>query len=285
MMITDRDGQGTATLADVQNQADARGVAIDRVGVRDLRYPIVVLDRANGHQHTVAQISLSVALPHHFKGTHMSRFLEVLNDHRGEMTIRSLPSLLTDLQGKLEAESAQIDVAFPYFVEKSAPVTNATGIMDYDCRFLGTLTHTHLDFVVTVRVPVTSLCPCSKEISDYGAHNQRGHIDISVRTEIDDNGRPEVVWIEEIVQWAESCASAPVYPVLKRPDERHVTMQAFDHPAFVEDIVRDTALRLAAEERISWFRVEVINQESIHNHNAFAEVEWTRPDSLLPSDE
>lgn len=263
-------------LADVQNRQDLRGIAIDRVGVRDLRYPIIVMDRAQGQQHTVAQISLSVSLPHHFKGTHMSRFLEVMNEHRGEVTVASLPALLRDLRERLVAEAAQIKVQFPYFMERAAPVTAATGMMDYDCRFVGTLGEAELDFVLGVRIPVTSLCPCSKEISDYGAHNQRGHIDISLRTEPDASGHPQVVWIEEVVDLADSCASSPVYPLLKRPDERHVTMQAFDNPAFVEDIVRDVAVRLRQDPRINWFKVDVINQESIHNHNAFAEVEWIR---------
>jgi GTP cyclohydrolase IB len=267
----------TLPLADVQNQADTRGIAIDKVGVTNLRYPITVLDRARGTQETVASISLSVALPHHFKGTHMSRFLEVLNEHRGEVTVRSIPALLQDLQARLDAESAQIDVQFPYFMERPAPVTKATGLMDYDCRFSASVDGTDVDFVLGVRVPVTSLCPCSKEISDYGAHNQRGLINVSVRT-IPDAGRPDaLVWIEEIVEVAEASASSPVYPILKRPDERHVTMRAFDNPVFVEDIVRDVASRLKQDIRINWFKIQVTNQESIHNHDAFAEVEWNRP--------
>lgn len=274
--------QQAAILADVQNQSDTRGIDIDRVGVQDLRYPIVVMDRQRGTQSTVAQLSLSVALPHHFKGTHMSRFLEVLNDHRGEVTVRSIPGLLSDLRRRLDADAAQIDVAFPYFMESAAPVTGSLGLMDYDCRFKAELTASGVDFVLGVRVPVTSLCPCSKEISDRGAHNQRGYIDVSLRTGTSSDGTPAVVWIEEVVELANACASSPVYPVLKRPDERHVTMQAFDNPRFVEDIVRDVALRLRRDDRIMWFRVKVVNQESIHNHNAVAEVEWTRPTLLDP---
>jgi GTP cyclohydrolase I len=264
-------------LVDVQNLPDTRGIEIDRVGVKDLRYPIVVMDRAKGRQPTVGKISLSVALPHHFKGTHMSRFLEVLNEHRGEVTARTLPSLLTDLAQRLNAERAQIEVAFPYFLECPAPVTGAVGLMDYDCRFSGTVHDSELDFVLGVTVPVTSLCPCSKEISDYGAHNQRGSIAISIRSARDSEGLPQIVWIEEIVDLANACASSPVYPLLKRPDERHVTMLAFDNPAFVEDIVRDVAVRLREDRRIEWFQVRVVNEESIHNHNAFAEIEWVRP--------
>lgn len=271
----------TTTLADVQNRADTRGIPIDKVGVTNLRYPISVLDRARGTQETVASISLSVALPHHFKGTHMSRFLEVLNEHRGEVTVRSIPALLQDLQTRLQAESAQIDVQFPYFMERPAPVTGATGLMDYDCRFSATVDRTDVDFVLGVRIPVTSLCPCSKEISDYGAHNQRGLIDVNVRTVHDEVANADLVWIEDIVEIAETCASSPVYPLLKRPDERHVTMRAFDNPAFVEDIVRDVATRLQQDDRIRWFNVQVTNQESIHNHDAFAEVEWTRPSSRV----
>jgi GTP cyclohydrolase IB len=267
----------TLALADVQNEKDSRGIPIDRVGVRDLRYPIIVMDRTQGQQHTIAEISLSVSLPHHFKGTHMSRFLEVLNHHRGEVTVRSLPSLLRDLQHRLDADAAHIEVRFPYFVEQASPVTGAKGMMDYQCRFLATLQGDDLDFILGVTIPVTSLCPCSKEISDYGAHNQRGHIAVNLRTIKTAYGIPEIVWIEEIIDLANACASAPVFPLLKRADERHVTMQAFENPAFVEDIVRDAALSLKEDPRVSWFTVQVINQESIHNHNAFAAVEWQRP--------
>lgn len=263
-------------LEDVQNQHDGRGIPINKVGVSDLRYPILVLDRQQKWQHTVAQVSLSVALPHHFKGTHMSRFVEVLNKHRGEITMRTLPLILHELRERLDAEQAHIDVEFPYFVERVAPVSGASALMDYHCAFTGESDGETDDFVLSVEVPVTSLCPCSKEISDYGAHNQRGYVTVEVRSTRASTGEPGLIWIEEIIEVAEAAASAPVYPLLKRADERHVTMQAFDKPAFVEDIVRDVAMQLREDPRVAWFRVHVVNQESIHNHSAFAEVEWTR---------
>lgn len=263
-------------MVDVQSRRDDRRVPIDQVGVRDLRYPIVVLDRAQGQQTTVARLAMSVALPHHFKGTHMSRFIEVLNDHRGEVTMRTVPALLHDLKARLDAESARVEVRFPYFVEKAAPVSGAQALMDYECSFIGESTAAGDDFVLGVTVPVTSLCPCSKEISDYSAHNQRGYVTIELRACRDEAGMPEIVWIEELVAVAEESASAPVYPLLKRSDERHVTMQAYDHPVFVEDIVRNVAVRLQSDPRVAWFEVSAVNQESIHNHSAFARVEWRR---------
>lgn len=271
-------GAQTVPIEDVQGRADSRGIALDRVGVTDLRYPIVVLDRAQERQQTVATLTMSVNLPHHFKGTHMSRFLEVLNDHRGEITMRTIPMILQELKDRLDAESARIEVHFPYFVERSAPVSGARGLMDYECSFVGEVNGSRGDFVLGVRVPVTSLCPCSKAISDFdpetgmgkGAHNQRGHVTVQVRSQGSD-----LIWIEELIDVAEECASAPVYPLLKRADERHVTIQAYDNPVFVEDMVRNVASRLQSDSRLAWFRVEAVNQESIHNHAAFAAVEWT----------
>ncbi len=264
-------------MEDVQNRRDERQVAIDRVGVCDLRYPITVLDRQNQTQQTVARLSLSVGLLHHFKGTHMSRFLEVLNQYRGEVTLRTLPTMLRDLQERLEAESAQIEVDFPYFLERAAPVSGARSLMGYECSFQAETRGGEEDFVLTVQVPVTSLCPCSKAISDYGAHNQRGFVRIAVRGARSPGGGLAFIWIEELIELAEASASSPVYPLLKRADERHVTMQAYDNPAFVEDIVRDVAVRLRQDERVAWFRVRAVNHESIHDHNAFALVEGCRP--------
>jgi GTP cyclohydrolase IB len=244
--------------------------------VSDLRYPIVVLDREQGRQETVAHLSLSVSLPHHFKGTHMSRFIEVLNEHRGEVTMRTLPGILRELKQRLDAETAHVEVRFPYFLERSAPATGAKGLMDYECGFAGTSNGETDDFVLSVRVPVTSLCPCSKAISDYGAHNQRGYVTIDVRSVVIKAGQPAIIWIEELVAIAELSASAPVYPLLKRPDERHVTMQAYDNPVFVEDLVRNVAATLQHDDRVAWFRVHALNLESIHNHSAFAEIQWQR---------
>ncbi|MEM9461541.1 MAG: GTP cyclohydrolase FolE2 [Myxococcota bacterium] len=264
-------------MQDVQGSRDHRQIALDRVGVSGVRHPIVVLDRAREKQHTIGTLTMAVDLPHHFKGTHMSRFIEVLNEHHGEVTMRTLPTILRALRQRLEAESAHLTVAFPYFLSKPAPVSGATALMDYECSFIGTSTPDTDDFILEVKVPVTSLCPCSKAISDYGAHNQRGHITIQVRSTTDDSDVPRLVWIEELVALAEASASAPVYPLLKRADERHVTMQAYDNPVFVEDMVRNVAARLQDEPRVAWFCVHAVNHESIHNHGAFASLEWTRP--------
>ena len=263
-------------MEDVQGRRDEREVALDRVGVSGLRYPIVVLDRDHQKQHTVAVLKMSVNLPHEFKGTHMSRFIEVLNEHRGEITMRTVPVVLRDLRKKLDAESAHINLVFPYFLERRAPVSGASALMDYECSFDAAVNGGTDKFVFGVRVPVTSLCPCSKAISDYGAHNQRGYITIDVQTIRDPENNFALVWFEELIDIAEQSASAPVYPLLKRADERHVTMQAFDNPVFVEDMVRNVALALRNDSRIAWFRIDALNQESIHNHSAFASVEWDR---------
>jgi GTP cyclohydrolase I len=265
-------------MEDVQGRRDEREVALDRVGVSGLRYPIVVLDRDHQKQHTVAILKMSVNLPHEFKGTHMSRFIEVLNEHRGEITMRTVPAVLRDLRKKLDAESAHIHLVFPYFLERRAPVSGASALMDYECSFDAAVNGGTDKFVFGVRVPVTSLCPCSKAISDYGAHNQRGYITIDVQTIRDPENNFALIWFEELIDIAEKSASAPVYPLLKRADERHVTMQAFDNPVFVEDMVRNVALILRNDSRVAWFRINALNQESIHNHSAFASVEWTRPE-------
>jgi GTP cyclohydrolase I len=270
-------------MEDVQGRLDGRQIPIDQVGICDVQFPIFVLDPSRRQQNTVARISMSVALPHHFRGTHMSRFIEVLNEHKGEMTMRTLPSLLQKLRQRLEAVSARMEVAFPYFVERVAPASGKRALMDYDCSFTGESQGTDDDFVLRVGVPVTTLCPCSKEISDYGAHNQRGLIEVSVRTaKIGDTNERALIWIEELVQIAEESASAPVYPLLKRVDERHLTMQAYDNPVFVEDIVRSVSVRLQPDLRVSWFKVHAINHESIHNHSAFACLEWQRSDAGIP---
>jgi GTP cyclohydrolase IB len=258
-------------MKDVQNSPDLRGIDINQVGVCDLTYPISVVDRANERQQCAATISLSVSLSHYFKGTHMSRFLEVLAAH-DEVTVRSVPSILHSLKKRLDAESAQMEIAFTYFLQRRAPVSGLSAPMDYRCTFIGESNGTSNDFLLRVRVPVGTLCPCSKEISDYGAHNQRGYVTITVRTRTLHDGSWDSLWIEELIEIAEKSASAPIYPLLKRTDERHVTMQAYDNPVFVEDVVRNAATQLNADPRIVWFSVETINHESIHNHSAFAVV-------------
>jgi GTP cyclohydrolase IB len=259
-------------MKDTQSEPDQRGVAIDSVGVSGLRWPSVVWDQKREKPPTVATLKLAVALPEHFKGTHMSRFIEVLNEYRGEVTFRTLPQLVADLRNRLSAPSADVEVRFPYFIEKLAPVSQAPGLMDFDCWFRATGSETSRSFTMGVKVPVTSLCPCSKSISDYGAHNQRGDI----RPTSESDGTVTLIWLEELIAIAEKTASCPVYPLLKRQDERHVTMQAYDNPALVEDMVRDYAVALRNDSRVEWFKVNVENHESIHNHAAFAEVEWRR---------
>ncbi len=256
-------------LKDVQSQPDLRRIDIDKVGVKDIRYPIVVLDKKNRYQHTVASVNLYVDLPHHFKGTHMSRFIEILNEHRGEITIKSFPDILSRMKKRFNASTAHLEVEFPYFIEKKAPVSRARGLMEYRCRFSGAL-RDRLDFVLEVRVPVLTLCPCSKEISQYGAHNQRGLVTVAVRFR-------EFVWIEDIVDVVEASASSPVYSLLKRRDEKYVTERAYENPMFVEDVVRETALNLKRLEEITWARIEAENMESIHNHSAYAclEMDYT----------
>jgi GTP cyclohydrolase I len=261
-------------LEDVQGRPDDRDVAIDEVGVTGIRYPITVWDRGVAKQDTIAQIDMAVALPAHLKGTHLSRFIELLGDDVGEVTQRTLPCLLETLRQRLSAPRARMSVAFPYFLPRSAPVTGATALMDYACRFEAASDSERTSFQLSVRVPVTSVCPCSKAISDYGAHNQRGFVTISVNPVRDSLGEFELVWFEELIELAESSASSPVYPLLKRPDERYVTMAAYDRPMFVEDMVREVAGVLKNDARMERFSVEAVNDESIHNHGAYARLTW-----------
>lgn len=257
-------------MVDVQSNHDDRNIPIDQVGVSDLRYPIIVLDQKNDKQQTVANISMSVNLPHHFKGTHMSRFIEILNKHRGEITIRTLPDILHDLKKHLKAESARVELSFPYFLERKAPISKAKSLMEYECSFVGESNGREDDFVFGVKVPVTSLCPCSKAMSEMSAHNQRGYVTIDIRTRRSKEGQLQFMWIEELIDIAEKSASAPVYSLLKRADEKYVTDQAYNNPVFVEDIVRNVTSQLKKDSRVLWMRVKAVNHESIHNHSAFA---------------
>lgn len=254
-------------MRDIQQSPDTRNIPIDKVGVKDISYPVVVMDKHNRFQHTVAKINLYVDLPHHFKGTHMSRFIEVLNSYRDEMALDKLEPMLQEMKKKLGAKNAHLEMEFPYFIEKRAPVSKAKGLMEYHCSFHATLSD-RFDFVLGVIVPVTSLCPCSREISAYGAHNQRSLIAVRVRYR-------DFIWIEDLVEVVEMCGSSPVYSMLKRPDEKFVTEQAYDNPKFVEDIVREVTAKFTAMNKISWFSVEVENFESIHKHSAYAYIERT----------
>ena len=262
-------------LVDIQKSEDSRKVALDQVGVCDLKYPITVLDRLGGRHQTIATVSLSVSLPAKIKGTHMSRFIEVLNQHRGEITMTAIPAILANLKQRLEADAAQVTMSFPYFVERAAPVSGLKGYIDCDATFVGESGPDGETFTIRAKVPVASLCPCSKAISDYGAHNQRGVVDMKVRLAQVDGKLPKL-WIEDLFETAEGSASAPLYPLLKRSDERYVTMQAYDNPAFVEDIARSVSVKLKADDRIASFEVVVTNYESIHAHNAFAVSRFTR---------
>lgn len=257
--------KGVSAMPDVQSTSDERQVAIDRVGVKDVTYPIRLRTPDGGEQTTVASVNMYVALPHYQKGTHMSRFLEVLNEHTSEpITPDRIPEVTRAICQRLNAETAHFEAAFTYFIRKLAPVSRMPGLMDYrvtfECSANGTT-----DFVMGVSAPATSLCPCSKEISAYGAHNQRCRIEAKVRF----TGN---MWIEELVQLLEHAASCPVFAVLKRPDEKYVTEAAFDNPKFVEDIVRDLAVALEANDKITWFSINSENFESIHSHNAYAQI-------------
>ena len=254
-------------MIDVQNQADHRNISIDKVGVKDIRYPVTVMDRNNGVQHTVASINMYVNVPREFKGTHMSRFIEILNEFHGHLDIREFSSVLEALQEHLQSESAHMEINFPYFIRKLSPVTESAGLMEYRCRIAGTLDREKgYDLVVEVNVPITTVCPCSKEISDHGAHNQRGTVRIAVRFQ-------RFIWIEDLIDLVERAASCDVYSVLKRPDEKYVTEYAFENPKFVEDVVRDIACELEQDPNVCWFLVDVENFESIHNHSAYAFIE------------
>jgi GTP cyclohydrolase I len=253
----------TCQIADVQASADTRRIAIDKVGIKDIRHPVRVADRSQGEQHTIAQFNMYVELPHNFKGTHMSRFVEILNNHEPEISVESFKDMLSEMGDRLEAERGHIEMSFPYFVNKQAPVSGVQSLMDYQVSFVGEINKGERTTLLKVVVPVTSLCPCSKQISDYGAHNQRSHVTVTVRT-------TAFVWIEEIIDLVENQASCELYGLLKRPDEKYVTERAYDNPKFVEDMVRDVAAKLNEDDRIEAFVVESENFESIHNHSAYA---------------
>ncbi len=256
----------TPNIPDVQNSADTRQIAINKVGIKSIRHPIRVQDKSAGIQHTIAMFNMYVGLPHNFKGTHMSRFVEILNSHEREISVENFPAMLREMVVKLEAETGHIEMNFPYFINKTAPVSGVQSLMDYDVTFIGDIRGGDIVTSTRVVVPVTSLCPCSKKISERGAHNQRSHVTITARTN-------DFVWIEELVQLVEAEASCELFGLLKRPDEKYVTERAYDNPQFVADMVRDVAARLNSEERIDAYVVESENFESIHNHSAYALIE------------
>lgn len=253
-------------MIDIQNQRDHRNIPIDKVGIKNLRYPITVLDRKSKFQHTVATINMYVDLPEKYKGTHMSRFVEMLHLFHPEVSLKNISELLAHMKEYLNAASAHIEISFPYFIEKLAPVSKSPGLMDYTCRFIGSVNpQNKTDLVCEVMVPVSSVCPCSKEISEYGAHNQRGEVRLSTRFK-------KFIWIEDMIELVESAASCEVYSILKRVDEKCVTEKGYQNPRFVEDIVRDIAYKLKRDDNITWFSVSAENFESIHNHSAYASI-------------
>jgi GTP cyclohydrolase I len=253
-------------VVDIQSQKDDRNIDIQKVGVKGIKYPIIVLDKLNETQHVNATVSMYVDLPHHFKGTHMSRFIEILNDYRGQINIKTFEQILEEMRVKLDAESAHLEIEFPYFIEKEAPVSGAKSLMEYQCGFFGTSNGKKIDFLVGITVPVTTVCPCSKEISSMGAHNQRSIVKLKLKFK-------KFFWIEDIIKLVEDSASSEVYSLLKRPDEKYVTEKAFGKPMFVEDVVRSVAEKLNAIDNIISYRVEAENIESIHNHSAYAYIE------------
>jgi GTP cyclohydrolase I len=254
------------TIVDVQGSADTRRIAIDKVGIKDIRHPVRVKDRTEGEQHTIARFNMYVNLPHNFKGTHMSRFVEILNRHEREIGVETFKVMLSEMTERLEAEAGHIEMSFPYFVNKTAPVSGVQSLLDYEVSFIGEIRKGKPRMQIKVVVPVTSLCPCSKKISDRGAHNQRSHVTVTATTR-------GFIWIEELIELVENLASSELYGLLKRPDEKYVTERAYDNPKFVEDMVRDTAAALNADDRIIAYVVESENFESIHNHSAYALIE------------
>ncbi len=259
--------EAPAAIPDVQNLADSRQLAINKVGIKSIRHPIKVQDKNGEIQHTIAVFNMYVGLPHNFKGTHMSRFVEILNSREREISVESFEPMLREMVEKLEAETGHIEMTFPYFINKAAPVSGVQSLMDYEVTFTGEIKAGGVyEFAMKVVVPVTSLCPCSKKISAYGAHNQRSHVTVTTLTN-------DHFWIEELVQLVEGQASCELFGLLKRPDEKYVTERAYDNPKFVEDMVRDVAGSLNREARVDAYVVESENFESIHNHSAYALIE------------
>jgi GTP cyclohydrolase IB len=257
---------GAAKLHDKQSERDHRELRIDKVGVRGLSFPIQIRDKAHTLQNTIATIGMFVDLPKEFKGTHMSRFIEVLNAHGNVVHVENIEEILLAMQKKLHAVSSHLEMEFPFFLEKRAPVSGRSSLMNYTARFDASARGKEIDFVLTVKAKVTTLCPCSKAISAYGAHNQRGEVTVQIRS-------TETVWIEDLIAIVESSASSELYALLKREDEKAVTERAYENPVFVEDLVRNVALKLNAHPDIGWYKVEAENYESIHNHNAYACIE------------
>jgi GTP cyclohydrolase I len=259
-------GPKVELMHDKQSERDHRQLRIDKVGVRGLRFPIQIRDKEHTLQNTIATIGMFVDLPHEFKGTHMSRFIEVLNAHGSVVHVENITDILYAMQARLKSATAHLEMEFPFFLTKKAPVTGMESVMDYTARFDATAIGKEIDFVLTVIVGVTTLCPCSKAISRYGAHNQRGNVTVQIRSR-------KAIWIEDLIALVESSASSELFSLLKRRDEKAVTERAYENPVFVEDLVRNVALKLNAHSDVTWYKVEAENFESIHSHNAYASIE------------
>lgn len=253
-------------LPDTQSQIDIREIPINKVGVKNLKYPIVLKDKEKETQHTIATIAMTVDLPMHFKGTHMSRFVEILQNKQRKIHVDSIYNILEDMQKKLHATIAHIEMEFTYFREKKAPVSKKSSLIDYRVKFHALMNKDKKDFIMTVITPVTTLCPCSKNLAKFGAHNQRGEVTVSLRF-------TDMVWIEDVIAVVEKSASSELFTLLKREDEKFVTEKAYENPVFVEDLVRNVVLELKKLKNVIWFSVEAENFESIHNHNAYAMIE------------
>ena len=256
----------SAPMHDKQSERDHRELRIDKVGVRGLRFPIQIRDKAHSVQNTIATIGMFVDLPKEFKGTHMSRFVEVLNAHGSVIHVENITDILQAMRQKLHAATAHLEMEFPFFMSKKSPVSRLESLMDYVARFDASACGTEMNFVLTVKANVTTLCPCSKAISKHGAHNQRGLVTVALRSS-------SIVWIEDVIAMVEGSASSELYALLKRADEKAVTERAYENPVFVEDLVRNVVLRLNAHPLVTWYKVEAENFESIHNHNAYACIE------------
>ncbi|MDA7915786.1 GTP cyclohydrolase FolE2 [Verrucomicrobia bacterium] len=250
-------------LEDTQAQADQRGVHIDKVGVRGMRFPIQIIRGDNTNLGTVATIGLFVDLPKEVRGTHMSRFVEIMKDQTNDFSAETVATILKQLQEKLQAHTAHLEIDFPYFITKKAPISGIESPMDYKVRFRASAIGDEIDIITSVVAQVTTLCPCSKAISAHGAHNQRGEVTLQTKSS-------SAVTLEELIRVMEKSASAELYALLKRPDEKAVTEQAYENPVFVEDLVRNVAVRLREIPQITWYQVEAENYESIHSHNAYA---------------
>ncbi|MBO4509131.1 MAG: GTP cyclohydrolase I FolE2 [Spirochaetaceae bacterium] len=283
-------------MRDIQNEFDSRKTPLQKVGVKGVRYPVTVLDKNERFQQTTAVADLYVNLPHNFKGTHMSRFIETFHKYHEDLTMNRFMEMLSEIREKLSAEKAFGCITFPYFIEKKAPVSGSSGIMEYNCSYEAEVSCTECDtadeahgtsnstnsadvahenrkFYISIEVPVTTLCPCSKAISEHGAHNQRGTVKVKLLYS-------EFFWIEDIISMIESCASSPLYSVLKRRDEKYVTEHAYENPRFVEDVVREVYIGLK-KQNFKWFSVECTNFESIHYHNAYAYAEYDGADNKM----